>query len=112
MAESPQMLKLGDTITVWGLMIIGLLLMFGLFTRTAALAGFGLVFLFYLAAPPLPMQGFTVATSQGMELYIDKTAIEAMALLVVLSFPTGQMAGLDIFVRQWRQRRDRYFSRS
>lgn len=105
LAESPTLLGIADIATIWGLMILGLLLMLGLFTRTAALAGIGLLLLFFLAAPPMPVLGFTVPTAQGSELYIDKTFIEVLALVVVLSFPTGQMAGLDILVRHYRRRR-------
>lgn len=108
LAESPDLLRFADTATVWGLMILGLLLMLGLFTRTAALLSSLLLMMFFLAAPPLPYAGFTVPTLQGYELYVDKTLIEALALLVVLAFPTGQMAGLDVLIRQWRER-DRYF---
>ncbi len=109
-AESPWFLDISDTLTVWGLLIIGLLLMLGLFTRTAAAGGAALLLLFYLAAPPLPVQGFTVPTAQGTELYVDKTLIEALALLLVMAFPTGQIAGLDILIRHWRKGRDRYFT--
>lgn len=105
LAESPTLLAVSDIAVVWGLMILGLLLMLGLFTRVAALAGIALMLLFFLAAPPLPVMGFSVATAQGSELYVDKTFIEVLALVVVLSFPTGQMAGLDVLVRQYLRRR-------
>lgn len=108
-AESPWMLWAADQGTKWGLVIFGLCLMLGLFTRTAALGGTFLLLLFYVAAPPVA--GFTVAGPQGTELYVDKTLLEALALLVVLSFPTGKMAGLDVVIAQWRARRDTYFGR-
>lgn len=107
MAESSFLLSVADQITIWGLMIAGFLLLCGLFTRIAALGGFLLVMSFFLAAPPVAYQGFLVTSLEGTELYVNKTLIEALALLVVLAFPTGQMAGLDILVRQWRERRQR-----
>ncbi|MFQ5738065.1 MAG: DoxX family membrane protein [Acidobacteriota bacterium] len=108
LADSPTWLRIADALTVWGLLIAGLLLMFGLFTRTAAVVALLLLLLFFLAAPPLPYMGFTVPTGQGSELYIDKTLIEALALLVVLSFPTGKMAGLDIFLSRRKGRAGRF----
>ncbi len=111
LAENPTLLWMADTGTVWGLMVIGLLLMFGLFTRTAAGLGFLLLLLFFLAAPPTPYLGFTVPSPEGYELYVNKTLIESLVLLLILAFPTGQIAGLDILVRQWRRRRERYFGR-
>jgi thiosulfate dehydrogenase [quinone] large subunit len=110
MVESPGLVQFADTLTVWSLMILGLLLMLGLFTRCSALAAMGLILLFFLAAPPVTMMGFSVPTAQGYELYVDKNLIEILALLVVVSFPTGQMAGLDILVsRYWRRRRNTAF---
>lgn len=110
-AENGTLLRIADTVTVWGLMIIGLLLMLGLFTRTAATLGFLLLLSFFLAAPPTPYLGFTIPSPDGYELYVNKTLIEALVLLLTLVFPTGQMAGLDILIRQWRRRRESYFGR-
>lgn len=101
-ARSPALLSLADTLTVWGLIVAGLLLMAGLFSRAAALVGLLLLTLFYVAAPPLGYAGFIVATAQGTELYVNKTLIEAIALLMLLSFPTGHILGLDIWVKGWR----------
>jgi thiosulfate dehydrogenase (quinone) large subunit len=104
-AETPWMLALADLSMMWGLMIVGLCLMLGLFTRLAAVGGAFLLLLIYLAVPPLDYTGFVVATTQGTELYVDKNLIELLALLVVASFPTGRMLGLDILVRHWRAAR-------
>ncbi len=102
-AEGPKLMAWADFLTVWGLMVLGILLMVGLFTRLSALGGIALLMLFYLAAPPLASEGFTVMSSEGAELYVNKTLLEALALLLVLSFPTGQMVGLDILLRHRRE---------
>ena len=98
-AEGPRLMAWADFSTVWGLMVLGILLMVGLFTRLSALGGIALLMLFYLAAPPLASEGFTVMSSEGAELYVNKTLLEALALLLVMSFPTGRMVGLDILLR-------------
>ena len=104
-------MNLSDFAVVGGLMISGLLLMLGLFSRLAALAGFFLLFLFFAAAPPMPYLGFAVAGPDGSELYVNKTLIEALSLLVLAVIPTGRMAGLDILISGWRLRRKSVFSR-
>ncbi|MGH9341206.1 MAG: DoxX family membrane protein [Acidobacteriota bacterium] len=104
LAGKPDLLRVADVITMWGLVIFGLLLMLGLFTRLAAIGGFALLLMFYLAMPPLPQSGFTVLTPEGWELYVNKTLIEALALLALAVLPTGLMAGLDVWIHNWRKR--------
>ena len=53
LATRPDLLANADLITMWGLTIVGVCLILGLFTRLASLAGIGFILLFYLAAPPL-----------------------------------------------------------
>lgn len=101
---NPSLLAMADAGTKWGLVILGLGLMLGLFTRLSALGGFALLMLFYLASPALVSDGFVVQAAEGTELYVNKTLIEALALSVILAFPTGQIAGLDILVRHWKTR--------
>lgn len=109
-ANSPQLLAIANHTTIWTLMASGLLLMVGLFSRIAAIVGFGLLLLFHLAGPELLYRGSSVAASQSSELYIGTTLIEALTLLVIAAFPTGQIAGLDILLKR-RAQRDRYFGR-
>src|SRR3954467_14916533 len=49
LASHPNLLANADLVTMWGLTIVGALLILGLFTRLASLAGIGFVLLFYLA---------------------------------------------------------------
>ncbi len=104
MAGQTAWLKLADQGTMWGLLILGLLLMIGLFTRTASLLAMGLLLLFYVAQPPLPYHGFAMRTPDGTELYVNKILIEIMALLVTLAFDTGLISGLDMIVGPWWRR--------
>ncbi len=104
-AENPSLLAVADYTTIWALIILGFLLMVGLFSRFAAIAGTLLMVSFYLAVPPLDYTGFVLWSPQGTELYVDKTLIEALALLLVGSFRTGRMLGLDILIDYWRQGR-------
>jgi uncharacterized membrane protein YphA (DoxX/SURF4 family) len=108
MADYGMWLKFADQGTMWGLLVLGVLLMVGLFTRTATVLSMGLLLLFYAAQPPLPIHGFSVRTPDGTELYVNKVMIEMMALLVSLAFDTGRISGLDMLLGPWwRRRRER-----
>jgi thiosulfate dehydrogenase [quinone] large subunit len=111
LAASGTWVMVADRATVWGLMLVGLLLMVGLFTRAAALGAIALLALFYLAQPALSDHGFGRATVDGYELYVNKVVIEILALAVVgLAFHTGRISGLDLLLGRWtarsRARRD------
>ncbi len=98
--SNPNVLSAVDFLNTWGLIAIGLGLMLGLFSRTAAVAGAVLVFVYYLNTPP--MIGYEYALpADGNNLVVNKTLIEAAALAVVALFPTSSIFGLDAF---WKNR--------
>lgn len=91
-----------DNSVRFGLLAIGLSLMLGLLTRLGCLAAILLLLLFYLTL--VPLSGTHQAWSEGAYLIVNKTLIEAAAVLVLLVFDTGRMAGLDLFIAGWRNR--------
>ncbi|VAW20129.1 hypothetical protein MNBD_BACTEROID01-292 [hydrothermal vent metagenome] len=86
-----------DFLNTWGLIAIGVGLVLGLFTRTAAISGALLLFIYYLSNPPLVGLEYSIPT-EGNYLVVSKTLIESAALLVIAVFPTSRGFGLDIFV--------------
>lgn len=89
-----RMLDWADAIVMWGLIVLGGCLMLGLLSRVSSLVTAGLIFSFYLAMPPLP--GWPESPRlEGHYLLINKTLIEAIALLALTFIPTGRWAGLD-----------------
>jgi thiosulfate dehydrogenase [quinone] large subunit len=96
-AASPNLLANADQITMWGLTIVGLLLILGLFTRLASLAGIGFVLLFYLCNPPFIGYFYSIP-SEGSYLVINKNLVEVCALLVIFLTGSGRFAGLDRIV--------------
>ncbi|MBS1813144.1 MAG: DoxX family membrane protein [Acidobacteria bacterium] len=78
-----------------GLVLVGLSLMLGLLTRLGCWGALLLLALFYLTA--IPMAGTQVPGSEGAYLIVNKTLIEAAAVVVLLVFNTGAIAGLDLF---------------
>lgn len=79
--------------TIWGLTILGVLLLIGLGTRCAALGGAAMLTMFYLAMPPWP--GVPEAPGPEHSFIVNKNFIEVMALLAIAALPTGQWFGLD-----------------
>jgi len=101
LASNPGTLALVDFLNVWGLILVGLGLMLGFLTRTAAFFGIIMLALYYLATPPWP--GFVYSIpSEGAYMIINKTFIELCALFVTLLFSTGHIIGLDRLVRIFR----------
>lgn len=93
-AGSPTLLAIADGLTQWGLLLIGLALMLGLFTRLATVLGAVLLLLFYLCAPPLGGLTYSMPT-EGSYLVVNKTLIEAVALWALYVLPTGHLVGVD-----------------
>ncbi len=83
-----------DFLNTWGLILIGLGLILGLFTRAAAFAGAILIGLYYLFNPPL-VGITTMAPMEGNYLIVNKNLIEAVMLLLLAVSPAARMYGLD-----------------
>ena len=82
---------------MWGLTIIGFLLMVGLFNRYASLAGMILILSYYLFSPPLIGLEYS-RPGEGSYIIVNKNLIEACALLVLYYLPTSHLIGLDRFL--------------
>ncbi len=92
-ANDPAVLNAVDFINIWALILIGLGLILGLFTRLAQFAGMGLLAIYYLANPPF--LSHSGAGFEGSYLFISKDFLEIVALAVLSFFPTGKFLGLD-----------------
>ena len=99
MVTNPSILGAVDTLNMWGLTIIGLSLLFGLFSGWGAIAVSSLNFLYYLYHPPLVCLEYS-KPPEGSYLIIDKNLIEACALFVLVMFPTSHITGLDKFLQR------------
>jgi len=103
-AASPTAVTGVDYLNEYGLVLIGLALIFGLLSRAAAVVAVVLLALYYLAAPPLV--GYAYATpSEGSYLVVNKILIELAAILVLLAFPAGREWSLDGLLARRRARR-------
>jgi thiosulfate dehydrogenase [quinone] large subunit len=93
-AGNPQMLDNANLITMYGLTIVGVLLILGLFTRIAAIGGMAFILLFYLCNPPFVGYFYTIPT-EGSYLIVNKNLVELCALAVILLTRSGLFAGID-----------------
>jgi thiosulfate dehydrogenase [quinone] large subunit len=84
------------------LLLIGLSLLLGLFTRVGAGAALFFLGLFYLLY--VPTIGVPQPNAEGTYLLVNKTLIEAIAVVVLLVFDTGRIAGLDLLRRRRSER--------
>jgi len=92
--QSSGLLPWTDEVVRWGLVVVGVCLLLGLFTRTACVAGALLLLLFYLAMPPLPFWPEN-PRAEGHYILINKNIIEMLALLALATTRSGRWAGLD-----------------
>lgn len=96
--SNPGVLQSVDFLNTWGLVAIGLGLVLGLFTRTAAIAGFVLLMLYYLFNPPL-IGIIPAGPQEGNYMVINKTLIEAFMLLLIAVTPAARAYGLDMLIK-------------
>lgn len=89
-----------DQATIWGLIVLGGLLIIGLGTRLAAVLGAVMLVMFYLPVPPWPGV-YLPAQASGPEhsFIVNKNVIEALALCALAALPTGRWFGLDGLLR-------------
>lgn len=99
-AADGALLPFLDRAVVVALCAVGLSLMLGLLTRAGVIGALVLLGSFYLLA--VPTDGVPGAGREGAYLFVDKTLVEAAAVLVLLAFRTEAIAGLD---RLWAGRR-------
>ena len=94
---NPTLLTISDYVNMWGLTIVGVSLLLGIFSKHGSLVGMALVLSYYLFAPPLLGLEYG-KPNEGSYLIVNKNLIEACALWVLYAFPTSTIIGLDRFI--------------
>jgi len=92
--SNPTLLTISDYVNMWGLTLVGLCLLLGVFSRQSALAGMVFILLYYLFAPPFLGLEYS-RPGEGSYIIVNKNLIEACALFVLYYFPTSHLIGLD-----------------
>jgi len=83
-----------DRLVPAALIAVGLSLILGLFTQTGCWGALAFLTLFYVSS--IPTGGVPQPGAEGTYLLVNKNLIEAGAVLVLLVFRTGTIAGLDL----------------
>ena len=94
LAGNQAVLTVSDYANAWGLTLMGLSLLLGIFTRYSSIAGIALLLLYYLSHPAFPGIQY-LFPSDGSYFIINKTLVELFALLVIFAFPTSDIFGLQ-----------------
>jgi thiosulfate dehydrogenase (quinone) large subunit len=99
MANS-SLMTIVDWVVPVGLLLVGLSLVLGALTQVGCWGALALLTMFYISS--IPTSGMPQAMAEGTYLIVNKNLVEWSAVLVLLSFRTGEIAGLDLL---WYQRR-------
>ena len=94
LSQSPA-LGVIDTVLPVGLLLVGSSLMLGLFTQWGCAGALAFLAVFYLSG--VPTTGVPQPGAEGAYLIVSKNLVELGAVLAVLVFRTGRIAGLDLF---------------
>ncbi|ODT57183.1 MAG: DoxX subfamily [Paludibacter sp. 47-17] len=103
-AESPVMLEVVNYLNIYGLVLIGLSLLLGVFARAGSIGAIVMLALFYLSHPPL-MDVSYVLRPEGSYLWVDKNLIILASVLVSgVVFPTSHRVGIDRILQRKKKR--------
>ncbi len=97
MAQSATLLAVVDLLNEWGLVLIGISLFAGLFSKPGKIFGIVLLAMYYLAYPPFPGLGANMHV-EGSYWIVNKNLIEIAALVVLSVFPSSYVTGIDRFL--------------
>jgi uncharacterized membrane protein YphA (DoxX/SURF4 family) len=90
-----------DNANAYGLTIIGIALILGVFTRVALWSGVALLVSYYLAYPPFGGYSYGFP-SEGSYLFVNKNLIELVAMILLAFLDSGQYYGIDMLLRKKR----------
>jgi uncharacterized membrane protein YphA (DoxX/SURF4 family) len=99
-------LQVVDIINVWGLLIIGICLFVGIFTRAASISGAVLLLVYYVANPPFV---YSSMPSVSHFYIINYNLIEAIVLIGLAIFPKDYLYGIQRLVVYHSKRKKEKF---
>jgi len=104
-AASPTIMSIVDFMHIGGLLLIGIGLFIGLFTRAACFAGIFLLFLSYIAHPPFIISAFNTP-QESHYLFINKDLIGICVLLIIAFYPGVNLLSIDRLFKKWKKCRN------
>ena len=88
-------LQIVDFLNIWGLIIIGICLFIGVFTRIACITGALLLLMYYVANPPFMPSSIP---SISHFYIINYNLIEAIVLIVIAFYPPDHLYGIQRYL--------------
>lgn len=102
MTEQAGLMAVIDFLNVWGMILAGIGLILGFLTRWASLGSALMIFLYFVAYPPIP--GYmTSVPAEGSYLWVNKNLIEFFLLLVFVFLSPEKQYGIDRLIRRWKE---------
>jgi uncharacterized membrane protein YphA (DoxX/SURF4 family) len=95
-------LQIVDFLNTWGLLIIGLCLFIGVFTRIVSIFGALLLLIYYIASPPFV---YSSIPSTSHFYLINYNLIEAVVLIGLAIFPKDYLWGVQRFILFYHSKR-------
>ncbi len=102
MAESAAIVSVVDFLNIWGMILVGLGLIFGILTKWASLGGAIMLFFYFIAYPPVPGYTFGVPV-EGSYLWVNKTLIEFFMLAGFIFISPEYHFGIDRLIKRWKE---------
>lgn len=94
MSSNQTLMNYIDFLNEWALVLVGLGLILGCFSRLSSIGGMLLLLLYTMSHPAII--GVQYATAmEGSYFWINKNIVELAALGVLYVFPSGRIIGLD-----------------
>jgi uncharacterized membrane protein YphA (DoxX/SURF4 family) len=105
----PAVIVWTDRLVKYGLLVVGVGLLLGLFTRLSCLGGAVFLIALFVVLPPFPWSPENLR-AEGPNVFINKNLIMAVALLALATTRSGLWFGLDgllQFLNPWSYRAER-----
>lgn len=103
-AGSSVWLTVVNYLNIYGLILIGLSLLLGVFSRAGSIGAIIMLALFYLSHPPM-MDVSYVLRPEGSYLWVDKNLIILASVIVSgLMFPNSHRVGIDRILQGKKKR--------
>ena len=100
LAANDTLLTIVNFMNIWLLILIGIGLLTGFYTKLSQLAGLVLLLSYYLSHPPVFTEpGFF---REGSYFVISKDFLEMLSLILLMFFPTGKVLGIDGIIAYYK----------
>jgi hypothetical protein len=106
MADSATAVAIIDFLNIWGMILVGLGLMFGLFSRWASAGGALMLVFYFVAYPPFPGYMYGVP-AEGSYLWVNRNLIEFFILTTFIFLSSDNFFGLDRLYLKWKEEKAR-----